>query len=465
MCHLEGGDRQTSSIRMSIMIIVFRDKGIVVLILYSFNQASLFAATVVAFIIVSYQLLLPTPDAVMKGLHDMAVSFAAEYFSNGTCTLKADVPLSSSPNSFQPSASVLRMNTSWFMSMTLAISTVLIGTICLQWIREYQRDTRLGPKQAFAVRQMRHDGFEAWNVPLICSLLSLSLQASLLLFFWGLLEFLWTLNTAVTLIISVIIAIVIFFMIFTIVAPAIQCIIIDSENLHKYQQCAFKSPQARIFSVAAFTVAIFAIRVIQSWSGNSKFMENKEMFLKKLLDAKGWDWVSFDDHWHQHRISKAPDAPVMDSHYIPRALGWIGRNFVHDREAIFALYRLLRTANPSQASQILQIIAEDPAFMSDYEPLEMTEVLSDLQAAHLLREMVQRNPELQDSVLSHRAELFIRIMNYMISERVEAQGHEEGRLVEKFMHINQPRSLNPFIKNQNYSTVEHGKLSSSFDND
>ncbi|KAF4612232.1 hypothetical protein D9613_003859 [Agrocybe pediades] len=420
--------------------------------------AGLFAATVVAFIVVSYQLLLPAPDMMMKSLQHIAVSLVAECnLLNATCTLRSNTPVSSSPNAFKPSPAVLRMNISWFMAMTLSLCTVLIGTICLQWIREYQRNTRLGPKRALAVRQMRHDGFIEWKVPFICSLLPVLLQASLLLFFWGLLEFLWMLNTTLTVLVSIIIAAAVFFMVATIVAPAMQCIYADSDELHNYNQCAYKSPQALIFSVFAFTVAIFVIQICRAWRDEPEYLERKVEFLKKMRGETGWDWVSFDNQWQKSRIpNRQPDDAPQDSHDIPRALAWIGRHFVHDREAIFALCRLVfNSVHPYQALDVLRKISGKDDLVTGYDPAkddsteQIYEVLPDIQAALLLREMVQKNPDLQDAVMPHRAELFIRIFNYC-SRQQEARGLDEEGL-SQFLNGVQWNQLNPFMRRQDYA--------------
>ncbi|KAF8968847.1 hypothetical protein BDZ97DRAFT_1967881 [Flammula alnicola] len=113
--------------------------------------AGLFAATVVAFLVVSYQMLQPNPSVVQNQIYvSLYTTWVALYQAHLNGTTMVDIQFPSPPSSsvFQPSGSVLRMNAVWFLSLTLSLGTVLIGTICLQWIREYERDTRRGPRKA-----------------------------------------------------------------------------------------------------------------------------------------------------------------------------------------------------------------------------------------------------------------------------------------------------------------------------
>lgn len=81
------------------------------------------------------------------------------------------------------SASVIRINCLWFVSLSLALSTALIGILCIQWMREYQRDAHLRNMDSFSLRQMRYEGLQSWYIPTIMATLPLFLQLGLLLFF------------------------------------------------------------------------------------------------------------------------------------------------------------------------------------------------------------------------------------------------------------------------------------------
>src|SRR6266446_7680910 len=92
---------------------------------------------------------------------------------------------------FSVSRSAVRINIFWFLSLTLSMATVLIGILCMQWLREFKRDAARSHKDAIAIRQMRFEGLLKWKVPMILSLLPLLLQFALVLFFAGVLDLLW----------------------------------------------------------------------------------------------------------------------------------------------------------------------------------------------------------------------------------------------------------------------------------
>ena len=105
----------------------------------------------------------------------------------------------------------IRINVVWFLSLTISLTIVLVGILCLQWLREFQRDANLPHKDAVALRQMRYDGLKKWHVPGILSTLPLLLQLSLVLFFIGLLDLLWSLNTFVAAYVSAVVGMVMLF--------------------------------------------------------------------------------------------------------------------------------------------------------------------------------------------------------------------------------------------------------------
>ncbi|TFK68961.1 hypothetical protein BDN72DRAFT_740672, partial [Pluteus cervinus] len=149
-------------------------------------------------------------------------------------------------------ASAVRINIFWFLSLTLSLSTVLIGILCLQWLREYQRDVELSYKDGLAVRQIRFRGLLAWKVPEIVSTLPLTLQIALVLFFAGLFDLLFQRHHVVAFVVLVPILIAVSFLLFTTIAPTIQHFSLVGIHLNKRfplsgLQCPYKSPQSWIF--------------------------------------------------------------------------------------------------------------------------------------------------------------------------------------------------------------------------
>ncbi|TFK63819.1 hypothetical protein BDN72DRAFT_802919, partial [Pluteus cervinus] len=89
--------------------------------------AGLFSAAVTAFVVESYQWLDDSGDETVNLLSQL-ISIQL----NGTITPVA-------AKSFTPSPSAIRINICWFLSLVLSLTSVLIGVLCLQWLREYER--------------------------------------------------------------------------------------------------------------------------------------------------------------------------------------------------------------------------------------------------------------------------------------------------------------------------------------
>lgn len=100
-------------------------------------------------------------------------------------------------NSFQPTASVIRVNAFWFSSLILSLATAFIAILAKQWIYNLTVGLSPIPTVKGRQRQFRHDGVEAWKLPSILSTLPIILHLAFLLFFAGLLEFLWAINSVV----------------------------------------------------------------------------------------------------------------------------------------------------------------------------------------------------------------------------------------------------------------------------
>ncbi|KDR71076.1 hypothetical protein GALMADRAFT_75361, partial [Galerina marginata CBS 339.88] len=92
--------------------------------------AGLFSAVVTAFVTESYKTLQPDPDSAIVDL----LSRIAARLDN---PLDEVSPIANVP-SFSPPPSYIRVNILWFLSLILSLTTVLVGIITLQWLREYQ---------------------------------------------------------------------------------------------------------------------------------------------------------------------------------------------------------------------------------------------------------------------------------------------------------------------------------------
>jgi len=190
-------------------------------------QAALFSAVVTGFLIESYPLL-------QTGSQD------------GT------------NNATGPLPSSIRINVFWFLSLVLSLATALIGIITAQWLREHlSYPEYLTPEQLFAIVNMKTDMLKKWRVRGIISSLSVLLQIALLLFFAGLIQFLYSLKVnAVTLSVTVLIGLTGLFAIGTTVLPMLHIYFRQKETIVGGDvpvPCPYKSPQAEFF----YAFAIF----------------------------------------------------------------------------------------------------------------------------------------------------------------------------------------------------------------
>ncbi|KIM38092.1 hypothetical protein M413DRAFT_52346, partial [Hebeloma cylindrosporum] len=105
--------------------------------------AGLFSAVVTGLLVESYKLLQEDrEDKLVVLLTKIALKFDA---------IPTDTMVSSEAE-FSPSNSVVLVNTLWFLSLMLSLSTVLFGTTSLQWLREHQHyGDPLTPQEAVAI--------------------------------------------------------------------------------------------------------------------------------------------------------------------------------------------------------------------------------------------------------------------------------------------------------------------------
>ncbi|PPQ91537.1 hypothetical protein CVT25_008805 [Psilocybe cyanescens] len=214
--------------------------------------AGLFSAVVTTFIVESYKNLQPNPDdTVISLLSRIATHLESPLGSNSS------LPSPVQPE-FSPDSSSLRVNTLWFISLVLSLTTVLVGTISLQWLREHQSFSELTPREMYAVHHMRYQALISWHVDKIFNTLPLLLQCSLVLFLIGIIDFLHAMtikNWIVTIPVAVVVGFTMLFLIATAMLPTLQALSLyfdfSSERSHPGgnrvpapSPCPYKSPQS-----------------------------------------------------------------------------------------------------------------------------------------------------------------------------------------------------------------------------
>jgi hypothetical protein len=251
-------------------------------------QAGLFSAVLTAFVVEAYQSL---DWDYTQTTTDILLHISLQLSNSST---PPAVPL----GSFTPSPSDVRINIYWFLGLVLSLAVALFSFLVKQWLREYISWTDALPYQnAVGIRQFRHEGIERWKLQEIITSLPLLLQLALILFFIGLVDFLWHLHHVVA---AVILAAVLSCLLAVILAtflPAVR------------STCPFRSP------ISAFMVYV-RVHLVN--------------FLKSRLLPLRWRLPTFfyrlyrclpnDETWRVHwkdlDAQHSGDAQIRSIHYL-----------------------------------------------------------------------------------------------------------------------------------------------------
>ena len=287
---------------------------------------------------------------------------------------------------------------------------MLVGILCLQWLREFQRDATLPHKDAVALRQMRYEGLKKWHVPGILSTLPVLLQLSLVLFFIGLLDLLWSLNTPVAACVSAVAGMVMLFLIATTALPALQQAL-TRNKLFRVPQCPYKSPQSWLFYRVGRLFFYFLLCCYLWLTNRSRGLL---CYLHESLSDDSW--LAYDKRWRRLRdaetISWTKRTTIQIPDDIVHGLRWIDQTFAHSVEAIFPVYHSLAELDiPAAAAAISEIYKDQTMFeYSTFEELIDDETsqneMRDLIAAYYLRLYRDRHPVLKKGYV----ETVIRIL-------------------------------------------------------
>ncbi|KAJ3794599.1 hypothetical protein GGU11DRAFT_747839 [Lentinula aff. detonsa] len=238
--------------------------------------AGLFSAAVTAFVIESYKWLQPNnfnTNSILQMLQQIALQSNVQLSTSN----------SSNSNNFS-SASAVRINSVWFLSLIFSLSTVLLGILCKQWLREHRRDTPCSSsKEALELRQLRFESLEQWGIPALLASLPLILQLALVLFFYGILDLLWSLNFVVAAICTAAAAISVSIPLLTTILPAYHLFkfpsFIDEDEVHI---CPYKSPQAWLFYKLVTFLPWNRHNPFQSWASSDLFLLRNHSPLKRV---------------------------------------------------------------------------------------------------------------------------------------------------------------------------------------
>jgi hypothetical protein len=125
---------------------------------------------------------------------------------------------------FSPTASDVRVNAFWFMSLVFSLTAALLATLVQQWVRDYMHvyQRYSNPLKSARLRQYLYEGVEGWYMPRVARSVPGLVHVSLFLFFVGLGDTLLSVYTTVGITTIIPVAICGFMYIFSMFAPVIN---------------------------------------------------------------------------------------------------------------------------------------------------------------------------------------------------------------------------------------------------
>ncbi|OCH87101.1 hypothetical protein OBBRIDRAFT_760220 [Obba rivulosa] len=212
--------------------------------------AGLFSGVLTAFIVEFYDSLTPSSSPTTE---DVLYQISVYLASLGAGNITGPTPNPVSPGSTRTEPASIWINSLWFSSLALSLSTASIGIVVQQWLNHFISPTSSNPQRSAHLHCLRYDkGLISWSVPAIMSALPILIQVALGLFLSGLVILLWSLNNIVASITTFLVGSLLIFTIFTTVAPAFR------------PECPYKSPPALLFLWLMQRISsIFLFRLIR----------------------------------------------------------------------------------------------------------------------------------------------------------------------------------------------------------
>ena len=109
------------------------------------------------------------------------------------------ISLPTSPPPFSPPTFAVWVNSLWFLSLAISITCALLATLLQQWARRYLKvtQTRSSLHKRARIRSFFAEGVKKSLLPLAVEALPTLIHVSLVLFFAGLVVFLWNVNLTI----------------------------------------------------------------------------------------------------------------------------------------------------------------------------------------------------------------------------------------------------------------------------
>ncbi|KAJ7863373.1 hypothetical protein B0H13DRAFT_1638213, partial [Mycena leptocephala] len=151
--------------------------------------AGLFSGVLTTFVAQTSQALSPDHTAISNSILLEIVALQRAQ-ANGTSF--DSIP--AADTSFTAARTDIWVNSLWFTSLALSLTTALLAVLAKQWLRQYSAFIAGSTRTRALIRQFRYACFDKWGVRLIIGFLPTVLHLSLFLFMAGLVVFLSALN-------------------------------------------------------------------------------------------------------------------------------------------------------------------------------------------------------------------------------------------------------------------------------
>src|SRR6266702_7142638 len=244
-------------------------------------QTGLFSSTVATFIAMSYPNLQQDPNVTTQSL----LAQISQQLSTTNGTSPAASP--STQSSFSPSASVVFVNSVWFLSLVLSLTCALMATLLQQWARRYLQivQRKYAPLHHARIHEYFSRGARRFGIFGFVEVLPLLLLLSVFLFFAGLIVFAFRGNHTVAYFTVAIVG----FCTLSYIALTLMPLI--------FHDCPYQTPltsvlwfSARIIPLSFFSLLYHAARQLHvlfgtvSWSMVKSFQDRQESKAKSLSE-------------------------------------------------------------------------------------------------------------------------------------------------------------------------------------
>lgn len=373
-------------------------------------QAGLFSGVVTAFAIESYHSVKEDPsERTVLILKTIALQLDNMTNPRPGAAINLDPPMDAISRSDK------QISTLWFLSLTLSLSTVMAGILCLQWIREYRRNANVPHREDVALRHMRYEGVKKWHVFKVLSALPLLLMVALVLFFAGLIEMLWDVDKVAAIAVTIVVGIAFVFILMTTLLPTLQCLYICAFPKSQFALCPYKSPQAWMFLKS---VLLFSYFVSHWTSGKTSCKKDPPKRFSDLFRIQ--DWPEYDQFLRRRRDDMNKSEGTLD---VGRGLAWIGENFAQHQKLVDAVCRCLRDLEPQvalggvlaqlnrhRADSVRRAQGEKPNPGPD-SPQIQRGLTQDLIVSHTLEHLAEKIEQghMSPILLRQRLDLFLKV--------------------------------------------------------